>query len=214
MDSVSSIGVLDKSVAILDALVAGPASLAALVDRTGLTRATAHRLATGLENHGLVRRDTEGRFTLGLRLVALGRAATDAYPLADAARPALLRLRDASGESAQLYVPDGGERLCVVSVDSIHELRTIVPTGSRLPIGFGSAGRVLAGETGRHGWVSSVGERAPGVASVSAPIHNAAGEVIAAVSVSGPIDRTTRRPGPKFGPDVVAAAAEVEATRP
>ena len=42
----SGVGVLDKSVAILVALSdEGPASLAELVERTGLARPTVHRLA-------------------------------------------------------------------------------------------------------------------------------------------------------------------------
>ena len=55
---------------------------------------------------------------------------------------------------------------------------------------------------------SSVGEREAGVASVSAPVSK--GDVVlAAVSVSGPIERLTREPGPSFGPSVVAAAHEI-----
>ena len=56
-DSVRNVGVLDKSVAIVDALVDGPASLADLVDRTGLARPTVHRLAVALEAHDVLRRD-------------------------------------------------------------------------------------------------------------------------------------------------------------
>ena len=52
----------------------------ALQDATGLPRATAHRLAVALEQHGLVRRDPQGRFCLGFELIRLGRAAEDAVP--------------------------------------------------------------------------------------------------------------------------------------
>jgi len=103
--------VLDKAVLVLDVLEVEPRSLAELVDVTGLPRATAHRLATALEEHGLVRRDDEGRFTLGTRLVALGRAATEAFPLAGAAHKALRELRDATEESVQLFVPEADSRV-------------------------------------------------------------------------------------------------------
>ena len=209
--SVSGVGVLDKAVDVLAALEAGPASLTSLVEATGLPRATAHRLAVALEAHGLVRRDGDGRFTLGLRLVALGRAARDALPIADAAVPALERLRDDTGESAQLYVRDDGRRVCVLSLESPHGLRTIVPVGASLPLGIGSAGRILGGDdAGRRGWVESVEEREPGVASVSAPVHAADGSVVAAVGVSGPVNRTTRQPGKRYGDAVAAAARAVE----
>jgi DNA-binding IclR family transcriptional regulator len=211
--TVSGVGVLDKAIAILDALAPRPRSLAELVEATGLSRATAHRLATALEAHHLVRRDDEGRFALGVGLVALGHAAVDALSLAEVARPALEALRDATGESVQLYVRDGDRRVCIAALESPHGLRTIVPVGAALPLDVGSAGRILAdGWAPRpdRSWEASVGEREAGVASVSAPVRDAAGRVVGAVSVSGPIERTTRKPGVRYGDDVVAAAAAVE----
>ena len=206
MDSVSGIGVLDKAFAIVDALEAGPRSLNDLVAATGIARATTHRLAVALEAHGMVRRDDEGRFALGLRLL----------PLADLARPALEHLRDETGESVQLYVRQGDARVCVLSLESPHGLRTIVPLGATLPLDRGSAGRVLRGQdTGKRGWIESVEEREAGVASVSAPVLDAHGAVVAAVSVSGPVQRTTRTPGKRYGAACVSAARAVEApTRP
>ena len=204
---------LDKAVVVLEALAERPLALAELVEATGLSRATAHRLATALEAHGLVRRDGGGRFALGVRLVALGRAAAEAVPLAAAARPALEALREATGESVQLYVRDGDRRVCLAALESPHGLRTIVPLGAALPLDAGSGGRVLSdgwAPADDRCWEASVGEREPGVASVSAPVRDADGAVVAAVSVSGPIDRTGRQLGARYGADVVAAATEVE----
>jgi DNA-binding IclR family transcriptional regulator len=213
VDSLSGVGVLDKAFTIVDALEAGPRSLNELVAATGLSRATAHRLAVALEAHGMVRRVAdEGpsgplngrhvRFALGLRLL----------PLAELARPALERLRDETGESAQLYVRQQESRVCVLSLESPHGLRTIVPLGATLSLDRGSAGRVLRGQdTGRRGWIESVEEREPGVASVSAPVRDAHGNVLAAVSVSGPTNRMTRSPGKKHGAAVARAAEQISA---
>lgn len=211
--SVSGVGVLDKAVLILGALEPGPLSLAELVETTGIPRPTAHRLAVALEDHGLVRRDDEGRFTLGLRLVALGHAAGEAYPLAEAARPALRRLRDETGESVQLYVRRDDQRVCIVSMESPHGLRTIVALGAVLPLDRGSAGAVLRGadEPARKGWAQSVGEREAGVASVSAPVRDTDGAIIAAVGISGPIERVSRSPGRRYGEAVMRAARAIEA---
>jgi DNA-binding IclR family transcriptional regulator len=207
---VSGVGVLDKSFSILSLVADGPRTLAQLVEGTGLSRATVHRLAVALEDHGLLRRGPDGRFALGLHLIALGRAATDQYPIAEAATTALATLRERTGESVQLYVRDGTRRVCVAALESPHGLRTIVPVGAELPLDRGSAGRVLLGESGPDGWVATVEEREQGVASVSAPVV-IGGEVAAAVSVSGPIDRLGRRPGRGRGGAVVAAARAVEA---
>ena len=201
--SVSGVGVLDKAAGILDALESGPLSLGDLVAATGLSRATAHRLAQALERHGLVARDTTGRFGLGPRLAPRS--------LEQAARPALEELRDATGESVQLYVARDGSRVCVLSLESPHSLRTIVAVGAVLPLDVGSAGKVLRGEPEalRRGWAQSVEERERGVASVSAPVWRA-GSVVAAVSVSGPVERTTRSPGRRYSRAVTAAARRVE----
>jgi len=194
---------------VLDALERGPCSLGELVEATGFSRATTHRLAVALEVHGLVRRDDDGRFALGVRLVALGRAAAEGLPLSVAAQPALRALRDVTGESVQLYVREGDRRVCIAALESPHGLRTIVPMGASLPLDAGSAGKVLSGD-GSGTWVASVGEREAGVASVSAAVRGPDGRVLAAVSVSGPIERTSRRPGGRYGDQVVAAAAEIE----
>jgi len=202
--------VLDKAVDVIDSLVAGPKTLAELVAATGLPRATAHRLATALEAHDLVRRDVDGRFALGFRLATLGRAALDSTPFAELSRPALAWLRAATEESVQLYVRDGDHRVCVESLESPHGLRTIVAVGAWLSLDAGSAGKVLRGDDTPRGWIDSVEEREAGVASVSAPIRDRHGTVIAAIGISGPIERTTRKPGQRYGDDVCRAAAMVE----
>ncbi len=209
---VSEVGVLDKAVAVLDALAPGPLALGELVTATGLPRATAHRLAVALVVHDLAGRTPDGRFRLGRRLVALGRAAAAAYPLADLARPALEQLRTETGESVQLYVRAGDQRRCIASLHSPSELRTIVETGAVLPLDRGSAGKVLRGVVGSRGWAESVEEREPGVASVSSPVRDGSGETVAAVGISGPVGRTTRAPGRRYGAAVRQAAAMIEAT--
>jgi DNA-binding IclR family transcriptional regulator len=209
MESVSGVGVLDKAVVVLHVVAGSPASLAQLQARTELPRATVHRLATALEHHGLLRRDGAGRYELGLALVSLGQTAAERFPLVEVAHPTLQELRIETGESVQLFVREGAQRRCVVSLESPHGLRWIVPQGSLLPLDVGSAGRVLSGEVSRHGWVQSVGEREAGVASVSAPVLAGDGSPIAAVSVSGPIERLTRQPGKRFGEAVVAAAGRI-----
>ena len=211
--AVTNVGVLDKAVVVLRAVEAhGPLGLAELQAATGIPRATAHRLAAALVAHGLLRRDVAGRFALGLGLVGLGRAAADGFPLAEHARPALEALRDETGESVQLYVREGGARRCVVSLQSPHGLRWIVSEGALLPIGIGSAGRVLdADREPGPPWVASVEEREKGVASVSAAVVDERGAVVGAVSVSGPVERLSHEPGARFGDATARAAATISA---
>lgn len=221
-------GVLDKSVAILAALAeSGPLSLAGLVEATGISRPTAHRLAAALEAHRLVGREPSGRYRLGLRLLGWAGAVSAEVGLVDAARPVLARLRDETGESTQLFVRDGDQRVCVAASERPVGLRDTVPVGSVLPLDRGSGGKVLlawspdaarfrvpASELGavrRRGWAQSVAEREEGVASVSAAVLDGAGNLRAAVGVSGPAGRLGRQPGRRFSGAVLAAAREIEA---
>lgn len=226
MDNSSGVGVVDKAVRVLNALEAGPASLAQLVQATGLARPTAHRLAIALEHHRIVRRDGLGRFVLGPRLAELAVAAGEDRLLA-LAGSILPRLRDTTGESAQLYRRQGDMRVCVAAAERASGLRDTVPVGSALPMTAGSAAQVLLAwdepdrlhralrgakftpstlaAVRRRGWAQSVAEREPGVASVSAPVRGVGGRVVAAVSVSGPIERLGRSPGRLHAAAVVSA---------
>jgi DNA-binding IclR family transcriptional regulator len=209
MDIVTGVGVLDKAMTVLRSVAVEARSLNELQESTGLPRATAHRLAAALEAHAILRRDGDGRFELGHALISLGQAADERFPLDDLARPILSTLRDETGESTQLFVQEGRHRRCVVSLETPHGLRWIVPEGSVFPLEAGSAGRVLTGETSDTGWIESVGEREAGVASVSAKVAAPDGTIIAALSVSGPIERLTEQPGARFGTAVLAAAADL-----
>jgi DNA-binding IclR family transcriptional regulator len=222
----SGIGVLDKAVGVLHTIAESPCGLAELCDRTGLPRATAHRLAAGLEVHRLLARDDEGRWRLGPALSELAAQVND--PLLAASATVLPRLRETTGESVQLYRREGSTRICIAAAEPPAGLRDTVLVGARLPLTAGSGAKVLLAysddptrdtvlatakfsdrtltEVRRRGWAQSAAEREPGVASVSAPVRDANGSVIAAISVSGPIDRMGRRPGARWAADLLAAA--------
>lgn len=228
MGQSSGIGVLDKVVSVLTATAAAPSGLSELCEATGLPRATAHRLAVGLESHGLLERDHHGRWRPGPLLAVLAAHAPD--PLVTAAAEVLPRLRDRTGESVQLYRADGMVRVCIAVAEPPAGLRDTVPLGARISMGAGSGAKVLTAwadpatqravlatavftdqtlaEVRRRGWAQSLAEREPGVASVSAPVKDRRGGVIAAISVSGPTERIGRRPGNRWaGPLLQAAEA-------
>jgi DNA-binding IclR family transcriptional regulator len=243
----TDVGVLDKLMEILAAVEAGAGTPKEVQHLTGLSRSTLNRMTLSLEQHGLLGRTVNRRWRLGPRLVSLGSAAisgaSDVEALREASRPALTRLSESTGESAQLYVRMRDRRVCIASSQSENELRTIVDVGAELPLTAGSAGKVFLGYGSeaelhrllsdakppgasraddperferhvsyarRRGWAQSVGEREEGVASVSAPVLDLRGALVAVVSVSGPIQRLGRRPGPHYAPAVTLAAREIE----
>jgi DNA-binding IclR family transcriptional regulator len=222
------VGVIDRAAAVMDAVEAGARSFTEIVRVTGLARPTAHRLIRSLEDHGYLFHVGGLGYALGPRLLGLATAAMRELPLRELAHPALERLARTTGESAQLFIRDGDRRICVDAVDSEQELRTIVGVGAVLPLTQGSAGKVflawgppIEGDdmrrlaqqlvtTRRRGWADSFGERAPGVASVSAPVFGPGDALLAAISVSGPASRIAPLRAKAYAPAVMQAAREVE----
>jgi DNA-binding IclR family transcriptional regulator len=225
----SGVQTLDRAVSILETIArAGPCTLGELVRDTGLPRPTAYRLAVALEQHALVVRDRGGRFRLGGRFVGWGAAAGAGLALVEPARAVLERLSAETGESAQLYLREGDQRVCVATHERPTGLRDTVALGALMPLTRGSGGRVLlawAEDRDRFdvdpgelaavrsaGWAATVGEREPGVASVSAPVR-VGGAVVAALGVSGPAERFGADPGSRLAGPVMEAAADLGRAR-
>ncbi len=238
----TGVGVLDRSMAILEAVEEGARSFTDVVRATGLTRSTAHRLLHAMEDHGLITDAGAHGYRLGSRLLGLAATAMRELPLRDLAQPVLDRLARVTGESAQLFVRDHHRRRCIAVAESDRELRTIVDVGALLPLTAGSAGKVFlafgppavatelipraeritpatpVGErlerqlatARRRGWASSAGERQPGVGSVSAPVREPDGALVAVVSISGPEQRVGRTSAKRYAPAVLDAAGELE----
>ena len=118
------------------------------------------------------------------------------------------------------------ERVCVAAAERASGLRTTVPVGTRLTLAAGSGAQVLCAwsadaspdfpprllaDVRRRGWAQSIAQREAGVASVSAPVLTSAGSLLAAISISGPIERLGRAPGPRFAPVLVAGADRIAA---
>jgi len=224
---VSRVRVLDKAVVILSFLSEdGPATLAEVVEGTGLPRPTAYRLLSALEAHHLVARGG-GRYVLGMRLLGWG-ARVAGGGLIEVARPVLAALAEESGESVQLYVREGDRRVCVAAVERAGRgLRDTVPVGAVLPLDLGSGGKVLLAwaedrerfpgvetaeleEISSRGWAESVAEREAGVASVSAPVFGTGGRLRAALCASGPVPRLGERPGERLAGPVGAGGRGIE----
>ena len=216
----SGVGVLDKTVRILDTLETGPMTLGQLVNATGLARPTAHRLAIALERHRFVLRDAHGRFVLGSRFAELAAAAGEDR-LLTASGPILHTLLTRSGESAQIFRRQGEVRICIAAVERASGLR------DSIPVEAGSAAQILLAweeperlhqglrhakfntatlaTVRKRGWAESINEREEGVCSISAPIRNGSGQVMAAISISGPVNRMSTTPGRRYAPLVMAA---------
>lgn len=237
--------VLEKATLILDTVAESPddATLTGIAQRLGQPRSSIHRLLSELVHLGLLLRVGATTYAPGPRLVRWGEAASGSSDIVRISQPAMVRLRDAVGESVHLYVRQRETRVCVAAVEGRYELRHFTEVGRPLPLSVGASGKVLlafadpamrAHEFRRTaaapvspraptldelkvqldqitdtGWSMSFGEREEGLAAAAVPIRNHAGEVIAALSISGPSARLTADRLESLRDGLQAAAEEI-----
>lgn len=115
-----------------------------LAARLGLGKSTVHRLLATLAEERLLEHDAvSGRYRLGLGIYELGAVVTAHVDLHEAAMPALVSLRERTGETVQVAVLDGLEAVYVERLDSPHTVRVFSRVGHRLPAHCTSSGKAL-----------------------------------------------------------------------
>ncbi|SAK88748.1 IclR family transcriptional regulator [Caballeronia calidae] len=211
MDTSSGVAVLDRAFAILNSF--GPTddklTLTELSRRTGLYKSTVLRLLGALEHGGFVRKLDDGQYAVGhqpLRLAALYQRSFQVGPVIE---PLLQQISRDIGETASFYVRQGDFRLVLYRVEPSRSVRVSIRVGEEFAIDKGASGKVLLAftedqdprwsEVRSQLWAVSYGERDPETASVSVPVFGATGELVGALTLSGPKGRFD-------APEVVTAA--------
>lgn len=142
----SAVKTLDRLVEILDCFTREEPiwSLAELSTRLDTPKSTLHRFLTGLEIHGILRRDADDRrWRLGYRPVVWGNIAAESTTLRDLARAAMCDLQDRSGETAILTVYQGGQVICLDRCETQHPVRLLMEVGTRRAPHAGASSKVL-----------------------------------------------------------------------
>jgi DNA-binding IclR family transcriptional regulator len=142
---------LSKGIDVLEVFLAaggGPLGLTEVSRTLGFDKMTTHRLLVTLAMRGLLSYDPRAeKYALSLRLVQYGAAAQRALPVVDLAAPFLEQLRDLTGETAALAVPDGADRVYAAAALSGQPVRWVVVPGQRAPLYRGaSSGYIFAAE--------------------------------------------------------------------
>lgn len=107
-----------------------------------------------------------------------------------------------AGSAGKVFLAFGPPALTAELLASADRFTPMTPVGDRLERQLVTARRL--------GWASSAGEREPGVGSVSAPVHEPNGALLAVVSLSGPEQRVGRISTKRYAPAVVDAAGVIE----
>jgi DNA-binding IclR family transcriptional regulator len=223
---------IDRAAQLLIAVAdsAAPIGVGELAEATDLPKSTVSRLVAALERHALVQRDSlRGPLRPGPVMMRLARRGIGDRDLTELSADALRRLAEASAETINLAVPTplGVEHLS--QVDSHHFIGSTNWIGRRVPhettavgkvfLAFGAvrvaeqhAGLVPELEAVRvRGYATAVGELEPGLSAMAAPVRAGAGDVLAALSISGPDTRLTRERIADLAPVLLHEAATVSA---
>ena len=215
----------------------GPIAVGELADSAGLPKSTTSRLVGALERQGLVQRLGErGRVRPGPVLQRFAHRDDVAASLVELAAPALQILAEISRETINLAVPSplGAEHLA--QRDSEHFVGVTNWVGRRVPLHVAANGKVfmafgaapvpttlerftahtivkreaLAADLDRirtRGFAAAVDELELGLAALAAPVGGAGGDVVAALSISGPTTRLTPERIEGLAPPLLEQAA-------
>lgn len=222
-----------RALRILRVLAAahGPLAAGQVAERVGAPRASTYRLLAAMAAEGfVVRFPDERRWGLGLATFEVGSAYLRREPLERLARPVLMRLVARARRTAHLGVLDGPELLYLVVERPRRPDPLVTAVGVRLPSQRTASGRALLAvlppeqlraafsRTGvppelddlaadaARGWSREVGLVTPGYGSVAAPVVDATGRAVAAVSLTAPV-LGAHELDPLVAPVVEAAAA-------
>lgn len=133
-----------RALAVLRILAAGRETglpLAEVVQATGLTRPTVHRIVHALIEEGIVERRKTGRYAIGNQVPELALARPSRSPLLAAADDVLRRTSQQVGDTLFLTVRTGNDTLCVDRRIGSYPIKVLsIEVGARRPLGVSSAG--------------------------------------------------------------------------
>ncbi len=223
---------VDRAAALLRLVLESkqPVAVGSLAQEAGLPKSTASRLLASLARHGLVRRTgARGKVGPGPMILRFAHRGMVEPSLIATAQAPMDALSEVSGETINLAVPgpEGVEH--VAQVDSRHFLGTGQWLGRSVPYDRTAVGKVFLAHgsvelpTGsgdgadelercrREGFATAVDQLEPGLTAMAAPVRGPTGDVIAALSVSGPTSRLSEARVQELRPLVIRQANALSA---
>ncbi|ARE74844.1 IclR family transcriptional regulator [Streptomyces sp. Sge12] len=134
---------VERALRILPVLAGSPAGLGAVAEALGVHKSTALRLLRTLNEHGLVYRQTDGRYRLGAQLFALAAEAIENLDVRDIAHPHLMELNRATGHTVHLALHQDDEVVYVDKVDSRYPVRMYSRIGRPVPLTVAAVAKLL-----------------------------------------------------------------------
>lgn len=205
-----------------------PLPVTAIIDRLRIPKSTAYELVRTLTDAGYLERGrSPGAYFLGRRLFELGMAYRSQVDLLKEGSQIVEALRDSTGETVQFSVLENDMMLVLLKEESRQPIRIISHVGTRVPVNWAAAGRLLVSDltdadlqrllrhsarpspTGRaptdvntliaqvrkaraQGYAVELNETNAHAGCVAAPVLDAAGRCVAAISIVAPEQRMQR----------------------
>lgn len=138
--------VLSKTFDILDEIAQHDGHITAreLSSVTGVKRSTMYRILSALTARGIVRADPDTHgYHIGYRTLDIAQQVWSSSDISSVAAAELRRLRDVTGETSYLGVPEGDRMLCVGRFLSLHPIRSSAVLGSLKPLHCTAQGKAL-----------------------------------------------------------------------
>lgn len=188
-----------------------------IVEATGLPKTTVLRIVQTLEHHGLLSATPNG-YVAGPGLWRWAHLAKSSWEPTEATRSVMRELVTRQRETVNIYILHNLARMCVAQEESPMPLRHVVRVGDQLPLWAGASSKVLLRDApaellervvassplgpkhlaslrkeisraAKDGYGVSHDEREVGLSAVAVPVHDRHGEVVAALTFSGPSGR-------------------------
>ncbi|MCX7344791.1 MAG: IclR family transcriptional regulator [Alphaproteobacteria bacterium] len=221
---------LRRALDILDLMLqrGGPLTVAQIIEALSIPKSTAYELVRTLTEANCIEPSGKGSgLYLGRKLYEFGMAYHGHVDLLRDGSIVAEELRNETGETVQLSVLENDQMMVLLKEEGVRPLRIISNVGSRVPINWAAAGRLLVSDLDdktltrlltatvrqspsgkatmdvkkiiaqvrryrRQGYATELNEANEHAGCIAAPIIDAAGRCIAALSVVVPEQRLAR----------------------
>jgi DNA-binding IclR family transcriptional regulator len=196
-----------------------PVTFSYLTNKSGLAKGTASRLISALERNGLVQRNKKGEIETGITINQFASRVSSISRLVSKLQPIMRQIGSETGETVSLAIAGNDSVENIAQIDAKYLLSSRNWVGQKVPYHASAAGKVLLAfqnldltrlklekltnatiilknqlekeilKVQEQGYALIVDELELGLVAISVPVKNEVGEVIAALSVSGPSTR-------------------------
>lgn len=197
-------------------------SISEIQTELGYPKSTIFRILSTLEKYNYIKKNPDNhRYSLGFQFFRLGSIVQSEFDFRQVALPVMKQLVNETNETVELNIVDGSSRICIEKVDSPLDVRNFVRIGERKPLYAGASGKVLLAflppderekildnlrasdididklkeelaEIREKGYKVTKGERVAGSFAIACPIFDYTSELVAGLTIAGPIQRLTK----------------------